>query len=524
MQRLILNLLWCFLLMEGLSAQSTLTIENVNSISIRNSGYILDGEEIRGYFTFYVSDKVDRKTNEYTLQILDQNLQKIKSIVFEDDKNIQILESSYNGNSIMFLFYNRSEKYLEYRTYGFDGKQKSTYTREIDKRTKQLIETTYGTKSEEGSNEALFSVNNVGYTTVYPVKEGKYISYEVNFFFSNSRKQWSYEAAEEQEDKMASAVYLGATDSIILFEVLKKKKFNSQTQRSWILGLNIFNGKKVFEMPTDGEEANFYPMNISRINGSRNFLLMGTYYEPEGKISKDASSGLASWKMTPEGNVLVKKYNPWDGDISKYLPANAKGKVQDVGYIYFHKILQTEDGNFFAIGEGYKRVLDGVGIASNILKSMSGHMKANEASANFKLKITDMVMLQFNENFDVQDARIIDKNSNSLVFAAGYGFLTPHLMALIAKSYRQFDYAFTKTDKEHSYFYFGYTDYVKTDDFKGLTFNSVKYEEGKITTDQINLSSKARWVSIFPAKTGYIAILEYFKKEKKLEFHFEKLN
>ena len=105
-------------------AQGKLSIENVRSIYIRNSGEIMDGEELKGYFTFYVSDKVDRKTNEYTLQILDNNLNKVKDIVFEDDKNVQVLESSYNGNSIMFLFFNDKEKTLEYRAYGFDGKRK----------------------------------------------------------------------------------------------------------------------------------------------------------------------------------------------------------------------------------------------------------------------------------------------------------------------------------------------------------------------------------------------------------------
>ncbi|MBK7123624.1 MAG: hypothetical protein IPH68_12930 [Chitinophagaceae bacterium] len=72
-------------------AQGKLSIENVRSIYIRNSGEIMDGDELKGYFTFYVSDKVDSKTYEYTVQIMDNNLNKIKDIKFEDDKAVQIL-------------------------------------------------------------------------------------------------------------------------------------------------------------------------------------------------------------------------------------------------------------------------------------------------------------------------------------------------------------------------------------------------------------------------------------------------
>ena len=504
-------------------AQGKLSIENVRSIYIRNSGEIMDGEELKGYFTFYVSDKVDRKTNEYTLQILDNNLNKVKDIVFEDDKNVQVLESSYNGNSIMFLFFNDKEKTLEYRAYGFDGKQKMTYTKELTKRSRNLIEDTYGTKSEDGQNEALFSIGDKGYVTVFPVKEGKYISYEVNFFFTDQRKQWSYEAAEEQEDKWSIANYLGATDSIVLFEVVKQKHIMTGKPHSWLLGLNIFTGKKIFEMSTEAEDYKFFPMNTSKIAGSPDILLLGTYYEPDGRVMKDASLGLAAWTLNSKGTITSKKYNSWQNEIGKYLSLDKKGRVSDVGYIYFHKILQTSDGNFFAIGEGYKKVVSGLGVAANALSLLSGGRSRANIST-FKIKITDLVTLKFNNKFEVKGAQIYDKNNNSIEMPAGSGYMSPHTMALMIKAMKGFDYDFTQTNKEHTRFSVGYSDYEKSKEFKGQTFNSISYDEGKTTTDRIELKSKAKWLRVFPAKTGSVMIMEYFKKEKRLDFRLEKLN
>lgn len=505
-----------------LQAQNKISFENVRQTYIRNSGQIMDGEELKGYFTFYVTDKKDRKTNAYAIQIVDNNLNKIKEIEFEDDKNIVVLESSYNGNSIMFLFYNSKEKTLEYRTYGFDGKQKSTYTKELNNRTKWLIESTYGSKSEEGQNEAIFSVGNVGFTTVIPVKEGKYYSYEVNFFFTDRNKQWTFEAAEEQEDKISNALYLGATDSLVVYEVIKQKRLMSKEAHSWLLGLNIYTGKKQFEVSTEAEDFKFFPMNIVPLAGKSEFMLLGTYYEPEGRVAKDASLGLASWRFNTAGKVVSKKYNSWEGPIGKYLPTDAKGKVADVGYIYFHKVLQTEDGKFFAVGEGYKKVVSGFGVAAGILGAMGG---GGSNVSMMKLKVTDMIMLQFDEQFDIKNAKIYEKNSNSVEMPAGASYLTPHTMALIAKSYKAFDYDFTQTDKNHTRFSVGYSDYVKDDDFKGRTFNTISYIDGKVTTDKINLpSNKATWMRIFPAKPGFIMIMEYFKKAKTIDVRLEKLN
>jgi hypothetical protein len=513
----------CFMLLlcKTHFAQGKLTIDNVRQIYMRNSGEIMDGEELKGYFTFYVSDKVDKKTNQYTLQILDNNLNKVKDIVFEDDKNVEILESSYNGNSIMFLFFNDKEKTLEYRAYGFDGKQKMTYTKELTKRSRNLIEQTYGSKSEDGQNEALFSVGNKGYVTVFPVKEGKYYSYEVNFFGTEQKKQWSYEAAEDQDDKWASAIFLGASETTLFFEVVKQKRLMGGTPHSWLLGMDIATGKKNFEIITEAEDYKFYPMNTSAIAGSSDILLLGTYYEPDGKVMKDASLGLAAWTINSEGKITSKKYNSWDGEIGKYLSLDKKGRVSDVGFIYFHKILQTSDGNFFAIGEGYKKVVSGLGVAANILSGLGG---GRSNISNFKIKITDLVTLKFNNKFEVKGAQIYDKNNNSIELPAGAGYLSPHTMALMIKSMRAFDYDFTQTNKEHSRFSVGYEDYERSKDFKGLTFNSISYEDGKTTTDRIELISKAKWLRLYPAKTGFVMIMEYFKKDKRLEFRLEKLN
>src|SRR6476620_380545 len=93
-------LIFALMLIGMQSFAQKLTIDNVVSVTLRNSGVILERDQIKGYYFFYQSDKIDRKTNEYTLQLVDENLNKLKDIKFQDSKDIALLESSFNGTSL----------------------------------------------------------------------------------------------------------------------------------------------------------------------------------------------------------------------------------------------------------------------------------------------------------------------------------------------------------------------------------------------------------------------------------------
>jgi hypothetical protein len=69
-----------------------------------------------------------------------------------------------------------------------------------------------------------------------------------------------------------------------------------------------------------------------------------------------------------------------------------------------------------------------------------------------------------------------------------------------------------------------YTDYVRGKDFKGGTFNSINYADGKITTDRFNIPGGATQSMVLPAQQGQVLVLDYYKKKKTVEARFEKMN
>ncbi len=492
-----------------------LSIDKVYSVYLRNSGAIMNKNQIKGYFLLYQSDKIDRHTNQYTLQILDENLNKVKDIKFEDSKNIMLLESSYNENTISFLFKNEDQKTLDMKIYDFDGKLKYTYSREFDRRTDDLMKQYVSMHTDEGMNHNVFDVGDEGFASVLPLRDGKHRTYELDYYSSVSKKQFTY--TPEDAEKFAIAEYLGSTDSLVLLNVMNYSHVGKDAT-SHLIGINIYTKKKQFDISADEEKTPFTPMSVQQLDGTNDLLVMGSYFESGANVLKDNSKGLAIYEVTKDGKVVNKTLNSWDGDFSKYLTISSKGRIDNVGYMYIHKVIHASDGKFFVVGEGYKRTASVAGIATAVLSAGRAYNGVT------KMTITDMVVMEFDNRFKLTGATIYDKpNSSALDMTGAADMNSQHMIAMYLKTVGAFDYEFTTGDDDFSNFSICYSDWEKTADFKGETFTSIHYNGKKFNVDKLPLKSKASSLKVFPAKAGSVMILEYFKKDKRLDFRLEKL-
>ena len=274
----------------NVSAQEKLSIDKVHKVSLRNSGTIIENEQIKGYYLFYMSDKIDKRTNEYTLQILDANLNKLKDIKFQDSKNIALLESSYNSSSLMFMFFDEDQKMLDYRLYKMDGAKSFAYSKVLDKRSesyfKQALSQSVG--EEDSENQNIYDIKDRGFVSITPLMENKKYTYEVSFYSSDKKRTWTYNPIED--GKFAKAQYLGSNDSVAIIEVLSRAKLLSKEMESTLVGINLFNGRKVFETRTQDGARQLYPMNLSVVKNGE-FLLIGPYFEGDDRVMQDKSNG-----------------------------------------------------------------------------------------------------------------------------------------------------------------------------------------------------------------------------------------
>ncbi|MCG2613710.1 hypothetical protein LZZ85_05435 [Terrimonas sp. NA20] len=500
----------------ALNAQK-LSIENVYKMTLRNSDAIREGSEVKGYYFFYVSDKIDRKTNEYTLQITDNNLKKLKDIKFQDSKDVTILESSFNGTDLIFLFYNSDARTFEYQVYGADGKRKFTYNRELSKKERRYLETTYlAMDDDDRTMKGLYPINGAGFISNMPSREEKDYTFQLDYFGTDKRKQWTYIPTVGAKKFIGD--YLGTFNDVVYMEVLKFGSMMDSKPNSFLVGLDLKTGKQLFEVSTEEKEYKFYPASMSVMNDGKAYIY-GEYFSPDGNIVKDKSLGFAFWGVDEKGKVLSEKYCGWGQSFGKYLSVSSKGKIEDFGFMYVHNMFQTADGSIFAIGEGYQKTASALGIISQVATA------GRAGISTVKVKVTDMILIKFDKDFNVKDAKIYEKKPNKVELASGMEFVsTPLIGKLLKYTFGDFDYAYSQLSADAESFTVCYSDYVKGKDYKGGTFNSISYHNGKITTDKINTKSDASQTSVLPGKQGQVLVLDYYKKAKKMDAHFEKMN
>jgi len=494
-----------------------LSIENVYKLTLRSSDAIREGSEVKGYYFFYISDKIDKRTNEYTLQITDNNLNKLKDIKFQDSKDVTILESTFNGTDLIFLLYDDEARTFVYQVYGADGKKKYAYSRQLTKKEEKYLQATYlAVEDEENTYKGLYPIEGKGFISNMPSREDKDYTFQIDFFSTEKKKQWTY--TPTIGGKKFVGDYLGYYNGVVFIEVLKYTGMSDGNPESYVIGLNLETGKQVFEKPTDQGKYKFYPASMSVVNNGK-AVLFGEYFNPNGNIVKDKSLGFAFVGIDEKGNTVIEKYSAWGLELSKFMNVNAKGKIEDFGFMYLHNMIQTADGSIFAVGEGYKKVASAFGIASRIATA------GRSGASTVKVKVTDMVLIRFDRDFNVKDAKIYDKNPNTQELPGGYEFAsTPLLGKMLKYTFGQFDYAYSQTNKDYTSFTICYSDYERGKNYKGGTFNSISFNEGKITTDRINTKSDATWSTVMPGKQGQVLILDYYKKAKRIDVHFEKLN
>ncbi|QNA44054.1 DUF6770 family protein [Lacibacter sediminis] len=493
-----------------------LSIANIQKSSVlRNSDAIKEGSEVKGYYFFYVSDKIDRNTNEYTLQIMDQSLNKLKEVKFQDSKNVIILESSFNGTDLVFLFYNSDDNILSYQVYGADGTKKYYYTKSITKKDEAFLAISLHMNDEDSNFKGLYPVEGKGFISNMPSRDNKDFTFQISYIGSDSKKQWSYVPAID--GKMFLGDYLGTFNNVVYIEMLKFSGMLDRNPDSFILGLSLENGKLLFQKSTNEGKYNFFPISMSVLNDGKAYVY-GEYFNKGGNVMKDKSQGFAFIGIDDKGKTLTEKYSSWALDLGKQLGANGNGKIDNLGYMYLHSMVQADDGSIYAIGEGYKKAASALGITAQVLSGGRSGM------STVKLKVTDMVMIKFDKDFTVKEASIYEKNDNDILLGSGDEFVSTQMLGKQLKFSNAFDYAYTQVNKDHSSFSICYSDYERGKNYKGATFNSITYSDGKLTQDKIQTKSDATRSIVLPARQGQVLIMDYYKKDKKLDLHFEKLN
>lgn len=508
-------LLIIFCLAAAFVQAQVLVKQNVKKFTIRGSGTIEQNNQVKGYYTFISVEKKDKNNNTYELALFDENLAQVSSVEIVRPRYYLLVDGAYNGRTFCFLFRDEKKKLNEMITYDRSLKLVSTAFVPDNEYTMSPTQAAMG----DPTQAFLVPIDNKGYM-YYGVKTGKY-QYQVVFFTDSLKRKWAAVAPDDADVELASDAF--QEEEYVGSLIVRKKRIRSKDIDVDLMVQRMNTGEQLFRIPLLTSK---YSVSLSSVYFDREkmqFVVFGEYYDKEDKELKAQSLGFISLEIDMKGSIVRETVNSW-ADIGKVAPVDAKGKFEKSNMrIMVHDIIKTSDGQFFVVGEQYAKEASGLGIASQVLSGMAGGVSQTAA---VQLNIYNMVYLQFNPDFSINRMHLFPKDKTEILLPAGAGFMSSKQISFYGRAVGGFDYKYTQQTPGGDTFIVTYIDYDKEKGQKATNvLGSIIYTPEKtLTVDKLKLDRKSTDYFILKAKTGYVMVMEYFRKEKKLESRLEKLN
>lgn len=488
-------------------------ISDLTSFKLRNSGTLMDKEmDVDGYYLFYEMDKLKKGQREFSIQMMDKNLNEIANKSYVDHKNVSLVDSKFNNQALLFAFSNPGSE--NYKAIIFDRNANEVQNIEIpsNKKEKQWMSQLMA----QGQANMIFTVDNKGFLFNHVI-DNKKIGYGLKYIPTDGGNAWEYNSPTDvKEIKMINPIE--ANDKVVIALEMTKKSMLSGSVSMRIVVLDVNNGKLLFDRDYSRKDDPRFITNAF-LKDDNSLVLLGEYFKSGDNIFKDKSLGLFAETTDLNGNKLNDSKVSWEDKIGKIM-AEADPKDDNKmskGYIYFHDIIRNQDGSYYAIGERYKKTISAGGLAMTMLSRGAGN--------STQLTITDAVMFKFDKDFSLLDAEVITKGKSRIPIPGA--FTGPQLAAHYINAIGGFDYQFTQIDTKRDRFYSSFIDYerIKGDKNK-WSFTTIMHQDGKFAKDKIylNTPNKSTYRRVLPGKLGHVVIMDYDKKEKSLDIHLEKLN
>ncbi len=512
MRRLIfIALLCCTTFMYGQQA----SIENVRAFKLKNAGTLMEGNEGNGYYFFYEVEKKDRKTRVYSVKFLDANMNEIGKKTITGSKYLSLVDGEYNGDNLLLKFIDFKENEITYRQYSKTGELISKSTEEV--KSKEILVNPDGNSLVENSTGVL-GVKDKGFLSFLNRKYKKW-GYEVKFIpNSKGEKGWSF-TSDKASKEIEAVSLLGANKDLALLSVIRRPGLMSKKMDFYMLGIDMNTGKKLFEKKMSDGKNSIMVTSTFFDEDTEEVTLMGYYYDSEERVMSGKSQGIMIKKMDKKGEYIFNQNLAWGGELSKKLPVDAKGKLDDKGFLYFHEMTKTQDGNYHLIAEQYRKAASGAGIALGIAAAALG---GTSNAGLTKIVVEDLYILEFSPEFELVAVNIAKKQKSSFELPQGYGLVNISLLGAFVDYYGGFDFNFLQENKGEDAFSIVYFDYNRQER-EGYIHTLTKIE-GEYTNDKIKRDSDALYFRILPNKHGSVGIMEYFRKNRTLNFRTEKFN
>jgi hypothetical protein len=503
-------LLFTFLLVFTISFSQQVEINGVRASEFRGVQAI----ENKGYFTFYVNEKIGKGMVEFMLEIYDLDLKLLKQTPIQITKHSTLIGGEFNGNDFLF---------------GFADILKKTNTMVTIDVTGTII------KQEVVKNKKYATA---GTMAIYPDMEGD------GFFITSSvkEKKWGYSI--QKVDRNLSTIWektvsndrgivaIEATESgngKLVVITTERPTLMSQKVTAKIVEFNAKTGDKQYEYSLyDGKITGVPSAFLIDKDGS--VVTAGMYFDGE-KWDNVNSDGIFFLKLSSTGEKEFYTTIDWENGIQKALQSShRKFAIGSKPKVLFHDIVRTDQG-YQVVSETFRKTVK----AGTVLAVMNGN-RAEDIPVGFT--VMDFIIFNYDYAGKPIDINKIDKPYKSITVPGIYAQAGGVKMAYYMKKMRMFTYEFNAKlpgSNENVIVYsnweepkgLGYgTPYVGITSIKigeESKTNKIPLEKRISKYRDYNGNSDNDKTGAIKSKPGYVCIYYYNKKEKTISMVLEEL-
>ena len=499
--------------------------DGVLKMNLRDIGEISGSGQVTGYYFFLDMERTGNGNSNFQVSIYDENLREIHAIKINRPRSYVLVEGHFNGEVFGFMFYDPKANSIELVAYDKTLKETGGIVKPVLNTNAERIFDLIA-KGDEPPQQYLVPIQGKGFI-YYGLKPGYKNLYFTEFFNNEMRREWfDVCKSDENDTELASEAF--QSDDYLGTVITKKSKRNSRNLETALMVHDIKDGRLLFTKPMTDHEKNIILSDVTYDNDKKAIVVFGEYYNKKDKEMRDNSQGFITLELNLEGKVVKRKLNPWGGILAKAQSTN-KGEFDAEANVLIHHSLRTSDGKIFVIGEQYKKALNEASTALSLLGGVAlGAAGAGAVGVSpvIKLDIYNMVVFQFNSDYAIEKIQVFEKEKSTVALPSGSAMFSPKTVSYYAKSIGGFDYLFTQKAESEDQFVSYYLNFnrKKKDHDKNLLGSIICTPEKTFMVDQMKLNRKYTDYYVFNAKYGYVMIVEYAKKEKKMEARIEKIN
>lgn len=468
--------------------------------------------ENKGYYTFYVNERLGKGMVEFMLELYDLNLNLTKKTPIQITKRSQLIGGEFNGKDFLFVFADVAKKQNTFITLDING---NIIKQDVVKHKKFAT---------AGSTEVYPDMSGDGFYITSTVKEKKW-GYSIQKLDRNLSTVWDKTVSKDRGMVSIEATESGNGKLVVL--TVERATLTSKKVTGRIVEFNSLTGEKGYEYSLYDGEVTGIPSTIL-IDKDGSIVTAGMYFEGE-RWDNINSDGIFFLRLSPTGEKMFYNKIDWDNGIQQALKAtHRKFSIGSKPKVLFHEIVKTESG-YQVISETFRKTVK----AATVLAAMGGGSR-QDIPVGFT--VMDFIIFNYDKNGQPLDINKIEKPYKSILVDGNTARAGGVKLAYYFKKLGLFTYEYSavSTSGENIIIYSNWEEPVamgRGTPYVGIT--TIKMGE-ESRTNKIPLDKKmTNYASssgpendktgAIRSKPGYVCIYFFNKKDKTINLMLEEI-